>query len=636
VVTEGQASSAAMPDAPLTRVRRGLLRGAAYGLAVTLLETWAMAAVMVLKMHIPAMPGFRAGAVVATVLLGSVVGVLLTPLLALRRGALWHSLALAAVWIGLGRAFTIDADRPLFWVAAPALALGLIGLGTLLARVRTWVPVSLGLATVLLGTFGPLLVQPPALPPVPPSGTAPAGAPDVVVVVLDTVRADHVSAYGYGRATTPALDALAEEGALFMDAMSPSTWSLPSHASLFTGQFPSTHKAVTERMALDAETPTLASVLAQNGYQTGCFSGNPHISDSFGLTRGFAYADEAWKDGEGAQGLVLAFQIMGWFGYGSDDKGGRSVVGHFSDWFAERPEDAPPAFAFLNFLEAHFPFHQVPEAALRQFTDLPTSELQRYGALAFRAQVGERLSAAELEATRGPTLDMYDAGVRHSDDLLLGVVDAIRAHGDLDNTVLVVLSDHGEMIGEHGNFGHGVSLYDEDLRVPLLIRFPPAIPAGARVAQPVSTVGVYATVMELAHLTPPGGQPPGSLLPALDGQPTGMPLIAERFGEFDKTEATDDPMIQRRLRYRVYRSGDWKLAQRSDGRSFLYDLGSDPGETTDLSSTHAEKRAEIEGELADWTATLGLPPLDAPLDAVAMPEMDPAAQERLRALGYIE
>ena len=128
----------------------------------------------------------------------------------------------------------------------------------------------------------------------PPSGAAPVGAPDVVLIVLDTVRAADMSSYGYKRATTPTFDALAKEGALFLDATAPSTWSLPSHASLFTGLFPSAHGAHEESRVLSTDVPTLGEVLGRNGYETLSFTANPHISDGFGLTRGFQQQDRAW------------------------------------------------------------------------------------------------------------------------------------------------------------------------------------------------------------------------------------------------------------------------------------------------------------------------------------------------------
>src|SRR5262249_126880 len=146
----------------------------------------------------------------------------------------------------------------------------------------------------------------PAQPAPPPRAAARAGAPDVVLVVLDTVRARNLSLYGYTRETSPDLAAIAKDGTLFLAATSPAPWPLPSHPSLFTGRYPASHGAHGEHRYLDARWPTLADVLRRAGYETFCFTANPWISDGLGLTRGFDYQDLSWREAAGA-GLGFSF-----------------------------------------------------------------------------------------------------------------------------------------------------------------------------------------------------------------------------------------------------------------------------------------------------------------------------------------
>jgi arylsulfatase A-like enzyme len=467
---------------------------------------------------------------------------------------------------------------------------------------------------------------------------APPGAPDVVLVVLDTVRADHVSAYGYGRPTTPNFDALAAGGALFLDATAPATWSLPSHASLFTGRFVSAHGAHDEHKFLDPGPPTLAEVLAAAGWDTRCFTANAWISDGLGLTRGFAWQDGAWREANIAHGFQFVYRLLDRLGWHTTDKGGSDAARHFEDWLAARPAGDPPAFTFLNFIEAHFPYHMLPDDYLGRFSPLPRDALRRLSLRLMVAQFGaEAVDPAEAAA---PATAMYDAGILYADHLLGRVVEALRRRGTLDRTILVVLADHGELLGEHGEFGHGHSLYQVGLRVPLLVRYPPRVAPGTRVATPVSTVGVYATVLELAGLRAPAPVDVGSLLPALAGRPAGWPIISEQYEAMLGSApggGPEDPLMRRDRRYRALREDEWKLVEASDGSSWLFDLADDPLETRDRSRDEPQRAASLRLVLRSLAANLHLPALDG---SVSRPPMaaavDPAARQRLRALGYVE
>ena len=641
-------------------LRDGLMGGLGYGMAVGIVHL-AIGVALILSLGMPPMPGFVAKSILIEVPLAVLVGLLWSPVLFLGPGRWLHPLALAATWIALERYVAVDPTKLQMWVAPSVVALALFLLFRWIADKKRWPVLVLAAITPVALIAVPSIehwlsggydIQASAT-----RGTPPPDAPDVVFVVMDTVKAENVSAYGYERETTPVFDEFASEGVLFEIASAPATWSLPAHASLFTGTFPSVHNAHGETRWLDAKLPTLAQEMAAAGWETRCFTANPHVSPSFGLTRGFEWSDQAWITGAGGRGFSFIYRIIDSLGVTAKDKGGGQVVDNVASWMASRPEDAPPAFVFVNFLEAHFPFHQLPEEFRYQYTDLPLGELRAVGQIAFGVQMGRQLTDEEFDRIHQPIVDMYDGGVMYTDHLLGQIIDAWRVRGTLDDTVFVVLADHGEHVGEHGAFGHVSSVYEQDLRVPFAIRYPAKIPSGSRVPEPISTLGTFATIYDLLDLEAPGTLQVGSLLPALDprieGEPfaVGQPVIAERFEEellsarfAPGTANGEGPLVSPWGRYRTYRSGDLKLVQHYEHGQFsthLFDLAEDPGETTDIANGAMTmfRRQALEQELGAILALKGMPQLDAEVgSAVAggAPEMDEAMKAQLRALGYIE
>ena len=238
---------------------------------------------------------------------------------------------------------------------------------------------------------------------------------------------------------------------------------------------------------------------------------------------------------------------------------------------------------------------------------------------------------------------MYDGGVVYSDLLLARIAQAMREGGTLDRTIFIVLADHGEILGERGGFfGHGPSLYQESVGVPLMVRYPPRVPPGARVETPVSTLGVYATIMDLAELEPPPTRKVDSLVPLFenDGARAGGPILAELHAAEAMAGGTielDDPQMKGDRRYRLLRDGDLKLVSTSKGQDLLYDLATDPRETRDVAAERPEALREMRARMESVRVSLDLPALDAVLAAGEdAPELDEATRERLRALGYVE
>ena len=556
-------------------IREAAVAGAGMGLAVAAVEVWTNAARM-LSSGVPMPVEIAVAGAALLVALGAVIGV--ATIGAARSGGWWHPAVMVVVWLAL-QLYAAPEDRD-GRMTAVVVALGGGGL-VALGRWFDWsrdALVVLGIAIVASGMAAPELQarrRAPRISHVPPVAAAPVGAPDVVVVVLDGVRADHLGAYGYGTSTSPVFDRVAREGALYTDAVSPAASSFPSHASLFTGRFVSAHGAHDEHLLLDGATPTLAETLAGHGFDTRAFTANPWIADRFGTTRGFAWVDEEWRGGDGAWRFQSGYRLLDRVGGGWPDKGGADVTLAFEQW-AHRAGPRP-MFVFLSFLDADVPHHQVPAEFLARFTTRSRRELR---SLSVSLTTPRRDADAPMDAaTVGDATAMYDAGVAYADHLLGRVVDALARRGTLDRTVLVVLAGHGAFLGEHGAFGHGPSLYEPALHVPLVVRYPPKVRAGTRVETTVSAVGVYATVLELAGLPAVPTAQVESLVSMIDGKPHPGPIIAEQYrAELGSTSATDDPLLEPRTRYRAFRSGRWKLVDAEPGGTFLFDLKTDPGE----------------------------------------------------------
>ena len=640
----------------LEALRGGLRGGLGYGLAVGIVHL-AIGTGLILSLGMPPMPWFAAKSILIEVPLVWVLGLLLFPVYLSKRGNLIHPAVLTVLIIVLERFVAVDPSKLQMWVAPAVVALVLYALGAWIARKKLWVTAVLAVALPVVFLAIPIVEHKLSggyEGAAADRGTPPANAPDVVFIVMDTVQAQSVSAYGHDRETTPHFDQFAAEGVLFEEATAPATWSLPAHASLFTGTLPSVHNGHAETRWLDDKLPTLADTMAEAGWETRCFTANAHVSPSFGLTRGFHWSDNAWITGAGGRGFSFIYRLVDSLGVTAKDKGGGQVVTNIENWMADRPADAPPAFVFVNFLEAHFPFHQLPDDFRYAYTDLSLGELRTVGQIAFGVQMGRQLTDEEFERIHQPIVDLYDGGVLYTDFLVSQVIDQWKQRGTYDDTVFVILADHGEMVGEHRAFGHVTSMYEEDLRVPFAFRYPPKIPAGSRVEPPVSTLGTYATILDLLDLEAPDTLDVASLMPALQGEEAGIPVMAERFEEhmlsarFKPGEANGEgPLVSPRGRYRSYRKGDLKLVQHyEDGRfsTHMYDLAKDPGEMNDLANVGMMMvtRQDLEKDVEVYAMALGLPTLDAEIDVAGAgeaggpPELSAAARAQLEALGYLE
>ena len=327
----------------------------------------------------------------------------------------------------------------------------------------------------------------------------PVGRPNVIVVCIDSLRADRLAPYGGADTNTRTFDAIAAEGVVFENAFSVASWTKPSVASLLTGLYPSQHGLIaghgTRADLLPDATTTLAETLHEAGYRTAAFVDNIHLQRAqSALDQGFeVYAEELGS--------------------------AREIINGFAAWVAR--EEPRPFFAYLHVLDPHWPYTPLPPPAGRALAAgvaLRRSQWDLTGSRwpLLRNAVNEhglRLTREEIAAVTA----LYDGEIYDVDAALASLLELLRARGLLARTLLVVTADHGEGLLDHGRLDHGYGPYDELLRIPLLLRFPDGAEAGRRVSQPVQIVDVAPTIVEYAGIRMPalGGR---SLLAAVAGR----------------------------------------------------------------------------------------------------------------------
>jgi arylsulfatase A-like enzyme len=371
-----------------------------------------------------------------------------------------------------------------------------------------------------------------------------AGAPNVLLVVLDTVRADHLSVYGYPRATTPNLERLAARGIRFDEARAPAPWTLASHASFFTGRWP--HELGVQWLApLQGNFPTLAEYLGSHGYATAGFVANAgYCSYDTGLDRGFTHYEDYVVARLGTlrtAGLIdVAVKTFGeltvsldrgwfqrwravvsdWF-FSDERKSAERVNRDFLEWLARRREPGRPFFAFLNYLDTHTPY-LLPPGARHRFGADPKTKAR------FRDVLRDWSLLDKLKLPRrywSLASDAHDNCVGYLDEQLGALFEELQRGGILNETLVIITSDHGEGLGEHELFLHGESLYRTEIRVPLLVLLPEQRSSGAVVRATVSLRDLPATIVELINLGNGSPFPGRSLAPLWADIPTGAPPI---------------------------------------------------------------------------------------------------------------
>ena len=437
----------------------------------------------------------------------------------------------------------------------------------------------------------------------------PARPPNVVLLVLDTVRADHLGCYGHAGAATPFLDGLAAGADRYVAAEAPAPWTLPSHASMFTGRYAFEHGAdsgrtpdgrVYDARPLGPALPTLAEALRECGYATAAFAANTaYLSETFGLQRGFdTYSVE--------RGLA------------------NQVNGRFFAWLEGRAEDERPFFAFLNYMDAHRPYNVRPLEGERG-AKLPPADPTPSGDLldALYASVMGRGEEPDPELVARIAVQ-YDHGIAWLDQAVESVAAQLRARGVWDETLLVVTSDHGEFLGEHGLVEHSKDIYQEVLRVPLIVRAPGQ--TRGRVVERRTSLAALPQLV-LAHVPGPQASRQRERFPAHGPDAA---VLAEVHFTRGKDLAQPWGARFQRERFALF-AERWKLILSTDGQDELYDLEADPRELRNLAAERprlfealaARLRAAVEAGAA------------TPGSSSEAPELSAEQLEELRRLGYL-
>jgi arylsulfatase A-like enzyme len=466
------------------------------------------------------------------------------------------------------------------------------------------------------------------------SARSSTSAPNIILITLDTVRADHLSAYGYRRPTTANLDRLARQGVLFENAISATSWTLGSHASMFTGLLPHQHGA-NWLVPLNSNSVTLAKILRSHGFETVGYSANWGFGTSrWGLGQGFGQYQDYTASLRHNFGLTLVGRQVGgplsrynpYYFFVHDRHSASDVDEDIHQWIRRRPDR--PFFLFINYMDAHAPYIPPSEPYQSRFGLLPTplaSDMEN---------VPHRDFAKQLSQTdRAKVIDGYDNTLVYLDEQLANLFQSVSDSPASSNTIVIITADHGEAFGEHGTYGHRWDLYREVLRVPLIV-FGAGIPAGRRVASLVETRDIFATVLDLAGVQYP--RPHGSSLrrfwtPGLNSGVSGSAVselyryIDNRLGYLDNgPDAKDSISLM---------TDEWHYLHDSNGHEELYRWPDDPQEARNLAGTTPEYQgaaAQLHARLCE-TIVASLSPLLGReyLDALK----EPSSSSQQTALG---
>lgn len=462
--------------------------------------------------------------------------------------------------------------------------------------------------------------------------------PNILLVILDATRPDACSCYVPAGANTPTLAQLAQEGCRYEQAISPAPWTLPAVASLLTGHYPS-QIGVYENYQLPPTWPTLPQILADAGYATFAISNNGWFSNDFGLPRGFQTMHKQWQWWQGGQDInqvalsgggnglwgrlrrgnwlqnLVNMAFTRWPGRNTDS-GAHRILPAFQRWLGNQTK---PWFALVHYLEAHLPYHR-PGLGLPKD---PWPLLWHYAA-------GLKPLGADLLAL---WRQQYLAEVAYMDGHLGQLLAWLRQMGQLDQTLLIVLADHGENLGEHGLFDHQYNLYDTVLHVPLLIRYPGLVPAGATVTAQVQTLDIFPTILQVVGLN--GVQSAGySLLAGSGREATLADYCAPPLPNLARYGLTPTQVAHLPRQLLAWRTNSHKLIYHPlSGRAELYAWPQDPHEQHDLAASQPRFVQQLTHQLQQWQqANHSTLPQNPP----SFSPSEPAVHHRLRALGYIE
>jgi arylsulfatase A-like enzyme len=449
--------------------------------------------------------------------------------------------------------------------------------------------------------------------------------PNVLLIVLDTARASQISCMGYHRKTTPHIDALASEGIIYRRAYTPSCWTLPSHAALFTGLYPIQAASTSETLHLPSINTTVAEVLAGGGYETAAFICNAWVSKERGFAQGFNEFHEMWR-GENASAARKARSPL-------ETIATEKIIG----WLEKQKEKKKPFFLFINLSMAHLPYRP-PEPFLSRFIS-PGYNNKEANRMADVTSMWPHLAGRITFDEKDYRIlrDLYDGEIAFADDCVGRIIDCLRDSGIIEKTVVIVTSDHGENLGEHGRIDHNLSMYETTLHVPLVIRYPRLFKPGSVSDEFVNLVDIAPTIMDLCGTRGEKQKnklleislvreerPHRSFVVAGNERPlNAIGLMKKKYPEFD-ANSIDHKM-------RAIRTTKHKLIWNVERNMELFELTTDADELHNLADTQAETSKKLHNMLRDYVQKLQLN-----TETTFFESKDAESLEVLRSLGYVE
>jgi arylsulfatase A-like enzyme len=474
-------------------------------------------------------------------------------------------------------------------------------------------------ATGLLAVFAAAAWTSSATPPAPPPPAYTAAAPDpsrprrnVLLISLDSLRADHVGAYGYKRDTSPSFDRFAKDGVLFRNAISTSSWTLPTHLTMFTGRSQLSHGVVVDTLVLSTAIPTLGQIFKEAGYATAGFVSGPYVGGHYGYDRGMdTYTDfsASWGKGAEARAAILSPTI--------NEKA--------IEWLDKAHKE--PFFLFLHYFDIHYDF--VPPAPYDTMFDPDYTGTMDGRFFIERDDVHAKMDPRDLEHIRA----LYDGEIRYTDEHVGRILDKLKALGVYDDTVVLITSDHGDEFFEHGNKGHHRTVYDEVLRIPFALRLPGGEHSGKTIDEQVSLLDVFPTLLDAAGFRVPSDVEGESLAGWLRGRRSTREAIYSDF--YDKRGF--NLQVARRTAGEKTIQHFNRITHPKRGSLEYYDLARDPAESDNRADEQPAKMTSAVEAMTTWLELRWRTHRHTQLatDGTASIEIDADTQERLKALGYV-
>ncbi len=472
--------------------------------------------------------------------------------------------------------------------------------------------------------------------------------PNILIVVLDSMRADHMACYGYDRSTTPTLDRIASQGCLFETAITAAPFSPASYASIMSNLYPHQHGVNGDTVRIWPDHwPRLPERMGELGYETFCISNNSFVTEATNATRGFdTFIDLQSPRGWGKWTNKVYARLVRHFGpetakrFCSNENHCRAKGDSMlsvDQALSITKGSSKPFFGFMILMDPHTPYRIGRSKFVTNHRHARKFFRQQNNRTMWVEQMalGSTLSAQERQVVT----DLYDSEIHHSDAAIAKLVEALEARGVLDDTILVFASDHGESFGEHGVWGHGFSLCDYLTRVPLIVRHPNYWPAGVRSQAIVQLHDVHDLCLSVGKNGTPAVQDhPMCLTQASKSRWAGREFAFSEFPRQSKTlqfmhnlNPRFDPGVWDHGMWSV-RATDRRFLSYDDGTVALYDLASDPQEQHSVHQDRPDELARFEQALTrhkqGWVATESEPKVEE--------EVDEAVLERLRSLGYID